>query len=83
MEVARQVHAEQPRVFIASNNPKGRDKREIADLEDLMARVNSHADTREQWFYEKLYSKYGGDPADLPWNSGEERRPKKKKGHFQ
>jgi hypothetical protein len=71
MAVAEEVWRRQPRVFVASNNPKGRDKREIADLEDFMARVNSHTDTREQWFYEKLYANYKGDPSDLPWNRGQ------------
>ena len=72
MAVAEEVHKRHPRVFVASNDPKGRDKREIADLEDFMARVNSHTDTRERWFYEKLYANYKGDISKLPWNRGTE-----------
>lgn len=67
LRVAKHIHSEQPRIFVASNEPKGRDRAEIAQIEQIMSAACEYSDRKEREFYEEMYEKYGGDIHDLPW----------------
>lgn len=41
----------------------------IKAVEQFLTEANAASDQREREAVEALYAKYGGDPADLPWNS--------------
>lgn len=67
LRVAKLVHKGQPRIFVASNNPKGRDRADVNYVEQVMGAACQYSDRKEREFYEEMYEKYGGDPHDLPW----------------
>lgn len=68
MRVAKEVDKQLPRIFIASDLPKGRDKTERAEIEKVINQQNYEMDEREKRFYDDLYYKYGGNMDKMPWH---------------
>lgn len=68
MAVAEVVHKKPPHYHVASNEPKGRSVKARREMEELLNGQNAEREAREKIFYENLYTKYKGDPQELPWN---------------